>query len=1082
LPFSGVIIATSQNSTAWIASLGDPGILADVEAVTAGGTLSYDGALQILRDVAARGAVTAAEFAALKTVAANLENGIVTSDYVASIFTQLVDGSQANAEWNGGSAVATPLGNLGAGTSAAQMNELIGKWFLGTDLPDPTVPAQDGEPTLHPVYGVYNDALFGTSGAPQIADVAQGVVGDCELCSGMIEAVANHPGLVQSMFVDDGNGTYGLRFYVNGKATWVTVNDQLPTYQHSLIFNNAYAADQSQGLWADLIEKAYAQLSSTGNIDHPAVNSYQNISADTAFDVLTNLTDASNILYLYSSSANWAAYKSIIINAVDAHQDVIVETGTNAAGTTDSAGNQLLIGDHAYAVMGYDAATGDFIIRNPWGATGANQGYITQFEVSMSDIAGQAGDVAIDNAAAPNVVIANSQGVASLATETSPSFNQTNSSMAAGAVVPVAAQIQASDTAGLAVAQYMVQLLGNGSIQLNGAVDQANSTEQAAGQMVVSAGDLSKLTMTAGSASGGLIELFVSGNDGTGWSTPLETVWSVDGTALTVLPAVDPLAAPSGAVPVASLFKTIGTATTYDVSIEAGGGSINLNGAVNLGTGATIVVSAGDLAKLTYTAPATPGVAILDVTAVNGQQASDVAQIPVDVGYGAAAALQTFNQGETPYQVTVADSAADIFANLDALETMMPSWSLLGVLVTDATAHTETVTAAQLTADRGVLSIIDGPYSLDVTGVASVAAAETLLATASDHVASVEIDDSSTDIFANLAALQALAVDGQLAGISLTDAAPVKLSLTVAAATANSAALGDISGNFTTVIADSAADVLAALPALQSLVAAGTVSAISLTDAGTPALAVSAAQLAADSAALKAIGGNFTLTVAAGSASAPISGLADHATTVQFSGDEAQYVITAANGTLTVNGAGLDDTLTNVSALQFADHTAIVAQAPGGGGGVTTGNITELYSAVLAREPDIAGLSFYQNYLQSNPATPLLQFADWFLSSSEYAKAHSYAASAAGDAQFIQDSYENLLHRAPTATEVSFYQANVMTPAEANLTPGTQAFAAAQFQAHAQMLVYFSGSAEFLADVQATAQNPASAQHWLILV
>ena len=60
--------------------------------------------------------------------------------------------------------------------------------------------------------------------------------------------------------------------------------------------------------------------------------------------------------------------------------------------------------------------------------------------------------------------------------------------------------------------------------------------------------------------------------------------------------------------------------------------------------------------------------------------------------------------------------------------------------------------------------------------------------------------------------------------------------------------------------------------------------------------------------------------------------------------------------------------------------------------------------------------------------------------------------------------------------------AQVMDKIEGNLTPGTQAFAAAQFQAHAQMLVYFSASAEFLGDVQVTAQNSASAQHWLVLI
>jgi hypothetical protein len=57
----------------------------------------------------------------------------------------------------------------------------------------------------------------------------------------------------------------------------------------------------------------------------------------------------------------------------------------------------------------------------------------------------------------------------------------------------------------------------------------------------------------------------------------------------------------------------------------------------------------------------------------------------------------------------------------------------------------------------------------------------------------------------------------------------------------------------------------------------------------------------------------------------------------------------------------------------------------------------------------------------------------------------------------------------------------VLAPAVAGKTAGTQAYADAQFQAHATMLTYFSSSQEFLTDVQITASTPASAQHWLLL-
>jgi hypothetical protein len=50
------------------------------------------------------------------------------------------------------------------------------------------------------------------------------------------------------------------------------------------------------------------------------------------------------------------------------------------------------------------------------------------------------------------------------------------------------------------------------------------------------------------------------------------------------------------------------------------------------------------------------------------------------------------------------------------------------------------------------------------------------------------------------------------------------------------------------------------------------------------------------------------------------------------------------------------------------------------------------------------------------------------------------------------------------------------------VTPGTTAYTNAELLAHAMVLTYFSASAEFLGDVQVTAQNPSSTQHWLMLV
>ncbi len=288
-----------------------------------------------------------------------------------------------------------------------------------------------------------------------------------------------------------------------------------------------------------------------------------------------------------------------------------------------------------------------------------------------------------------------------------------------------------------------------------------------------------------------------------------------------------------------------------------------------------------------------------------------------------------------------------------------------------------------------------------------------------------------------------------------------------------------------TTVSAPAAIIQGNLDALQYLVGRGLVTSIVVTDSGFPTISVTAAQLINDDAALRDMSGNFAIDVNAAAPDLSINGVAGHANMAIFTGAADQYSVAASR-----NGDGLIvtdtehnsvDSITNISALQFADVTEIVAAPPGPASAVSTGNVTELYAAVLDRAPDLSGLTFYQTYLQNNPTTPLQQFALWFLSSTEYSSAHSYAQSSAGDTQFIEDSYENLLHRTPSASEVSFYETTVLAPAVAGLTPGTNAYASAQLQAHALMLVYFSASAEFLADVQVTTATPASPQHWLVL-
>jgi hypothetical protein len=294
-------------------------------------------------------------------------------------------------------------------------------------------------------------------------------------------------------------------------------------------------------------------------------------------------------------------------------------------------------------------------------------------------------------------------------------------------------------------------------------------------------------------------------------------------------------------------------------------------------------------------------------------------------------------------------------------------------------------------------------------------------------------------------------------------------------------------------ILDSAANVQASLNALEPLAASGKISSISLTDTGFSVMDVTPVQLTADVTVLKDIQGSFALTIDGSAANITAAGITGVGTTVEFSGLPTQYGITgAADGSsFTVSEIGTGRTSTDhfsgITELKFDNSGAnpiiafVASETPTVAGTVPSAQIAALYAAVLDRTPDSAGLAYYEAEA-ANPVNTILCLATQFLYSAEYNSAHNYAQTAAGDMQFITDSYANLLHRAPEAGAVTWYETNDINPVLAGATPGTAAYATAEVAAHALVLAHFSLSPEFLADVSIDAQNPASATHWLALI
>jgi hypothetical protein len=368
----------------FLSELHNADIRADVaDALGANDSLTYHGVLDVLREAAA-GGMTASKFGTLKALVSlmNAPDGISTSAYVEHISQSLVDGDPANATWTGGAKTAEPLGDLCATSTRKDVHELIGKWFLGTDLPSL---AHTG--STKAAYEAHDGPLLAADGAPSYHNVNQGDLGDCYFLATLAEVALQDPSAIESMITNNGNGTYGVRFFVGGEAEYVTVNDELPTASKPLWDNgsNLKFANGADGapLWAELVEKAFAQLNAEPGAIHgqernEAINAYAGISDGHPRDALAEITGQNSETFgpgkLVSDAVEIGA-------AFESGEEVELFLG-NFPKDYQSHG---LVENHVFEVIGYNASSDAFTLHNPWGSASRDPMTFTMSAQELKD-------------------------------------------------------------------------------------------------------------------------------------------------------------------------------------------------------------------------------------------------------------------------------------------------------------------------------------------------------------------------------------------------------------------------------------------------------------------------------------------------------------------------------------------------------------------------------------------------------------------------------------------------------------------------------------------------------------------------
>ena len=226
--------------------------------------------IQILLSVERQGQRdSATDFSDLKTIVTDAAT-LNMPGYVQVLAGDVVNGNAANANYQG-----QALGNLAAGSSASQIERPDREMVLRRRSSRHRRQCPAGQtyvPARPPVR--CSTALRRTSTNSRACSAT------ATSSRRWAASPTRSPAAVENMFLDNGDGTWTVRFYDNGVADYVTVNRMLPTNSGGYLVYADYGSmvnNVTNTLWIPLAEKAYAQWNETGKEGRDGTNTYSGI-------------------------------------------------------------------------------------------------------------------------------------------------------------------------------------------------------------------------------------------------------------------------------------------------------------------------------------------------------------------------------------------------------------------------------------------------------------------------------------------------------------------------------------------------------------------------------------------------------------------------------------------------------------------------------------------------------------------------------------------------------------------------------------------------------------------------------------
>jgi hypothetical protein len=196
-------------------------------------------------------------------------------------------------------------------------------------------------------------------------DIGQGKLGDCYFLAALASVAQQHPEVIWNAIKDNGDGTFTVTLYQDGKPIQVTIDNEFPVREDgngNATTQPAYANTGSspQELWPLIMEKAYAQLDN---------NSYSRIEGGwpgEAVELLTGQPPQRLDLSASTSEETQVRLQEMRTYLNDGHYLTAATRNGNLFEDT-TQWPQNVVPMHAYSIERVDIENGLIYLRNPWG-------------------------------------------------------------------------------------------------------------------------------------------------------------------------------------------------------------------------------------------------------------------------------------------------------------------------------------------------------------------------------------------------------------------------------------------------------------------------------------------------------------------------------------------------------------------------------------------------------------------------------------------------------------------------------------------------------------------------------------------